>query len=118
MKIKSTNTTAQRQEHNPSKVPAAATPEQNDIVLLPFGSNNRRCRSQQLFNRTLHRPVHLRYNSGHIALVNCSYLGDSVAPHCRTVRKVHHLSGDCDFNFDAASSIKFLEIFEASAKNV
>src|SRR6267154_5273263 len=88
------------------------------MVLLPFSSDERRRRSEQLLNRTIHRPVHLCYNRGHIALVNGSYLGDSIGPHLSASCKTHYLCGDCNFNFDAAVVIKFLELFEASAENV
>src|SRR5713226_2613926 len=74
--------------------------------------------SEQLFNRPPHRPVHLRYDGGHVTLTDHSNLGNRVGPHCRTGGKVRHLSGDCNPDFDAAFVVDFLKLFQAAAKNV
>src|SRR5262249_47187192 len=89
-------------------------------ALVPVCRHGRRSRSwcQQLLNRPLHCPVHLGYNCGHISFVDCPDFRNSVGPHCLSSSEAQHLSGDCNFDFDAAFVVNFFELLQAAAKNV
>src|SRR5712672_1404355 len=78
----------------------------------------RRHWTQQLSDRPFHGAVHFRNHRWDIALIDVSYLRNSVGPNGRPRSKICHLRGDCDFDLDATLVVDFLELLQSSAKHV
>lgn len=69
-------------------------------------------------NRPAHCLIHFGDRVWYIVPINGSNLGDSIGPNRRAGGKTCHLSGDGNFDLDAALVVNFFKLLQASAKHV